>query len=164
MITVFSELPEVRAKHKNDRIAFTGGCFDLLHEGHIEGLSFAREQGDLLCVGVVTDERVRQRKGDHRPIIPEMSRLAVVDALRVVDYSFLMPRVSEGDLRSPTIRVIDQLRPDIFVEHAEADHWTEEEQLLLAGWGTELIIDTSAKVNSTTKLVGQIIASQTIKV
>jgi rfaE bifunctional protein nucleotidyltransferase chain/domain len=69
-----------------DKVVFTNGVFDLLHPGHIKLLQFAREQGDLLVVGINDDESVRRLKGEKRPIFPLAERMEVLAALECVDY------------------------------------------------------------------------------
>ncbi len=60
------------------RIVLTSGSFDILHEGHSRYLEAARDHGDFLVVGVDSDERVRLRKGDGRPAVPELERLRMI--------------------------------------------------------------------------------------
>ena len=67
------------------RIVFTNGCFDLLHQGHVEYLCKARNLGDCLVVGINTDASVRRLKGQGRPISPLKSRQMVLAALSCVD-------------------------------------------------------------------------------
>ena len=75
-----------RQRSAGRRVVFTNGCFDLLHAGHIEMLSFARAQGDSLVVGLNSDRSVRLIKGDSRPIYPAAERALILAALEVVDY------------------------------------------------------------------------------
>lgn len=67
------------------RIAFTNGCFDILHAGHVDYLRFARSKGDVLIVGVNDDESVRRLKGDSRPVNGIQDRMVVLAALEMVD-------------------------------------------------------------------------------
>ena len=91
------------------KVAFTNGCFDLLHPGHIRFLHEARRQGDLLVVGLNTDRSVRALKGQGRPILPQDERAAILSALEAVDYVVLFDeRTPEGLLR--------ELRPDVLVK------------------------------------------------
>lgn len=68
------------------RIVLTNGCFDLLHVGHLRYLQQARRLGDILVVGVNSDESVRQLKGNARPIVPEAERAELIAGLECVDY------------------------------------------------------------------------------
>jgi D-beta-D-heptose 7-phosphate kinase/D-beta-D-heptose 1-phosphate adenosyltransferase len=73
-------------KRIQDKVVFTNGVFDLLHPGHIQLLQFARSQGDLLVVGINTDQSVRRLKGEKRPLFPLAERMEVLAALACVDY------------------------------------------------------------------------------
>lgn len=73
-------------KRTRDKVVFTNGVFDLLHPGHIQLLQFAREQGDILAVGINDDASVRRLKGEKRPIFPLAERMEVLAALECVDY------------------------------------------------------------------------------
>jgi D-beta-D-heptose 7-phosphate kinase/D-beta-D-heptose 1-phosphate adenosyltransferase len=73
-------------KRTQDKVVFTNGVFDLLHPGHIQLLQFARSQGDLLVVGINTDQSVRRLKGEKRPLFPLAERMEVLAALACVDY------------------------------------------------------------------------------
>ena len=66
------------------KVVLTSGSFDILHEGHSMYLEAARQFGDFLIVGVDSDQKIRQRKGTHRPAVPEMERLRMVTHQRGV--------------------------------------------------------------------------------
>jgi len=91
------------------KIVFTNGCFDLLHVGHVRYLSEARQKGDLLVVGVNTDDTVRDLKGPGRPILPLDERMRILAALESVSYV-----VAFGE---PTpYELIGEVRPDVLVK------------------------------------------------
>jgi D-beta-D-heptose 7-phosphate kinase/D-beta-D-heptose 1-phosphate adenosyltransferase len=94
------------------RIAFTNGCFDILHPGHIDLLRRARELGDVLVVAINTDASVRRIKGDHRPIIPEQERAELLAGLEMVDF------VCTFDEDTP-LEAIRQIQPDVLVKGAD---------------------------------------------
>ena len=75
-----------RLRAEGRRIVFTNGTFDILHAGHVTYLAFARQQGDLLIVGLNSDASIRRIKGDKRPVIKEPFRSAMLAALECVDY------------------------------------------------------------------------------
>lgn len=106
-----SELIQVRASGK--KIVFTNGCFDILHLGHVRYLSLARSHGDILVVGLNSDESVERIKGPHRPIVEQGQRAEVLAALWFVDY------VTHFDEADP-LMLIKRLRPDILVK---GDDW-----------------------------------------
>jgi D-beta-D-heptose 7-phosphate kinase/D-beta-D-heptose 1-phosphate adenosyltransferase len=94
------------------RIAFTNGCFDVLHAGHVQYLQEARAQGDVLVVGLNSDAGVRALKGDGRPINRVEARALVLAGLQAVDY------VTVFDEPTP-LELIQRLRPDVLVKGAD---------------------------------------------
>src|SRR5207248_4102337 len=102
-------LPEL-ARHRaaGKRIVFTNGCFDLIHLGHVKYFQYAKAQGDLLVVGVNTDEGIRRLKGDKRPIINEQDRVSVLEELESIDY---LVRFDEDT----QLKLIETIRPDVLV-------------------------------------------------
>lgn len=106
-------------KRLGTKIVLTSGSFDLVHEGHALYLEEAKGLGGLLVVGVDSDEKIRQRKGKDRPIVPERERLRMLTHLRPVDIVTLKgPRDEKWAL-------IKTVRPDILV--ATIDTYTERE-------------------------------------
>jgi rfaE bifunctional protein nucleotidyltransferase chain/domain len=93
-------------------VVWTNGCFDLLHAGHLEGLRTARRLGDVLLVGINSDDAVRRLKGEGRPLMPEAERAAMVSELRSVDHVLIF------DEDTPEA-VIEALRPDIHCKGAD---------------------------------------------
>jgi D-beta-D-heptose 7-phosphate kinase/D-beta-D-heptose 1-phosphate adenosyltransferase len=109
-------LPELAAYRKlGHRIAFTNGCFDLLHAGHVDLLRKAKQTADLLVLAVNTDRSIRALKGPRRPIVSERERLAVLAALEAVDYLVLFGDGSGGDGDTPRA-LIEAIRPDVLVK------------------------------------------------
>ena len=94
------------------RVAFTNGCFDLLHPGHLALLEAARAEGDLLVVALNSDTSVRTLKGAGRPLTPEGERAEALLALEAVD------RVVIYDEPTP-LEVIRALEPDVLVKGAD---------------------------------------------
>ena len=101
-------LGEGRAK--GSKIVFTNGCFDLMHVGHTRYLQAAKDLGDLLVVGINSDESVRSlNKAPDRPIVSELQRAEVVAALGCIDYVILF---NEPDPQG----LIAALQPDVLVK------------------------------------------------
>jgi D-beta-D-heptose 7-phosphate kinase/D-beta-D-heptose 1-phosphate adenosyltransferase len=94
------------------RVAFTNGCFDVLHAGHVQYLQEARAQADLLVVGLNSDASVRALKGAHRPVNPVTARAQVLAALQAVDF------VTIFDESTP-MALIQALHPDVLVKGAD---------------------------------------------
>jgi rfaE bifunctional protein nucleotidyltransferase chain/domain len=97
---------------RGSRVVFTNGVFDLLHPGHVRYLRAARDEGDVLIVGLNSDRSVRANKGPSRPIIPEAERAELLLALSVVD------AVVVFDEETPAI-VIGEIQPDVLVKGAD---------------------------------------------
>jgi rfaE bifunctional protein nucleotidyltransferase chain/domain len=103
-----------RIKSQNKKLVFTNGCFDILHSGHVDYLSQARQLGDYLVVGLNSDFSVKNIKGERRPIINEIERATLLDNLKCVDYvTFFNEDTPE--------QLITSLIPDILVKGADWD-------------------------------------------
>jgi D-beta-D-heptose 7-phosphate kinase/D-beta-D-heptose 1-phosphate adenosyltransferase len=96
-------------RRQKERIVFTNGCFDVVHRGHIEFLQFCKEQGDILVVGLNSDNSVKSIKGKGRPINNEHDRASVLAAMESVDYV----TVFEED---EPLNLIKKVKPDILVK------------------------------------------------
>ncbi|MBP7390218.1 MAG: D-glycero-beta-D-manno-heptose 1-phosphate adenylyltransferase [Chitinophagales bacterium] len=92
-----------------DKIVFTNGCFDILHEGHIRVLSSALSFGDRLIVGLNADESVKRLKGPHRPVNSEQSRAVLLAALLYTDAVIIFTEDTPENL-------IHLIRPDVLVK------------------------------------------------
>ena len=108
------EIAAIAAQARRDgrRIAFTNGCFDLLHVGHIRYLAAARDAADLLIVGVNDDASVRRLKGPTRPLVPDAARAEVLAALAAVDYVTLFSEDTPYEL-------IRAVQPDLLVKGSD---------------------------------------------
>jgi D-glycero-beta-D-manno-heptose 1-phosphate adenylyltransferase len=96
-------------REKGHTIVFTNGCFDFIHVGHIRCLRGAKDEGDILVVGVNSDESVRKTKKEGRPLIPENERLEVLSALVYVDYLTLFSEPTVDDM-------LRKVRPHVFAK------------------------------------------------
>ena len=105
-----------QARQDGRRIAFTNGCFDILHAGHVRYLTAARATADMLVVGLNSDASVRMIKGPRRPLNPEALRAEVLSGLRCVDWVVLF---QEPD----PLALITALQPDVLVKGAD---WAED--------------------------------------
>ena len=91
------------------RIVLTMGAFDLFHEGHARYLEAARGHGDILIVGVDNDEKVKQKKGDRRPLVSEQERMEILCHCRHVDIVFLKK------LGDPKWELVRTVQPDTLI-------------------------------------------------
>ena len=85
-------------ERKNKKIVFTNGCFDLIHLGHIEVIARSADLGDILIIGVNTDNSIKRLKGKNRPIVEEISRAKQLAALEFVDAVVLFDQDTPIDL------------------------------------------------------------------
>lgn len=136
-------------RRRGGRIVLANGCFDLIHVGHIRYLEAARALGDVLVVGINSDEQVKQLKGAARPLMPERERAEIIAALRFVDLVtiFAEPTVAE---------LIRAIRPDI---HAKGTDYTAEtvpEREIVREYGGRTAIVGDPKDHSTTALLAQV--------
>ena len=99
---------------RRPKVVFTNGCFDLLHQGHLNYLARARQLGDMLIVGLNSDHSVRRLKGEGRPVNDERSRALMLASLQVVDYVVLF------DEDTP-YNIISMLQPDVLVKGGDYD-------------------------------------------
>ena len=97
---------------RNFKLVFANGCFDILHEGHIKTLEFAKSKGDKLVVAINSDASVKRLKGDNRPIKPLDQRMAVMAALKMVDF------VVSFDEDTP-LELIKKIKPDVLVKGSD---------------------------------------------
>lgn len=136
-------------RRRGARIVLANGCFDLLHVGHIRYLEAARRLGDILVVGINSDEQVKSLKGANRPLMPEHERAEIVSALRFVDLVTIFGEPTVAEL-------IRAIRPDV---HAKGTDYTEEtvpEREIVREYGGRTAIVGDPKDHSTTALIAQV--------
>jgi D-beta-D-heptose 7-phosphate kinase/D-beta-D-heptose 1-phosphate adenosyltransferase len=133
-------------RRMGERVVFTNGCFDLIHAGHIELLTFAANEGDRLIVGLNTDASVKKLKGPTRPIQTELDRARIIGALRAVDLVVLF------DDATP-LSLIDAISPDVLVKGAD---YTEDQVVggdLVKSRGGRVALFPLVEGRSSTKIV-----------
>lgn len=143
--------PQWRAAGK--QVVLTNGCFDLLHVGHLRYLQEARRLGDLLIVGVNSDESVRTLKGESRPIVPEAERAELIAGLECVDYVTIFSEPTAIDL-------VNLIQPAYY---AKGGDYTEqdlpESEAVIAHGGFVVILPLHPE-RSTSTLIEQIRGGQ----
>jgi rfaE bifunctional protein nucleotidyltransferase chain/domain len=137
------------AKANGARIVLANGCFDTLHVGHVRYLEGARALGDLLIVGINSDEQVARLKGAGRPILPERERAELVASLQSVDLVtiFSEPTVTE---------LLLAMKPDV---HAKGTDYTEEtvpERDVVRSYGGRTAIVGDPKNHSTSEMIDRL--------
>jgi D-beta-D-heptose 7-phosphate kinase / D-beta-D-heptose 1-phosphate adenosyltransferase len=139
---------QVRAE--GGTVVATGGCFDLLHAGHVATLRAARALGDCLVVCLNSDDSVRRLKGPDRPLVPEADRAAVLEAIGCVD------AVVAFDEPTPEA-VLERLRPDVFAKGGDYALADLPEAAVLAAWGGQAVVLPYLEGRSTTELMKEVV-------
>lgn len=114
MIVNLKDLKRIRESFKTKalKVVFTNGCFDLIHSGHVDYLTKAKNLGDILIVGLNTDDSIRRIKGDKRPILKQDERAFILSNLKPVDYVCLFDEDTPAN-------IISELIPDILVKGSD---------------------------------------------
>jgi rfaE bifunctional protein nucleotidyltransferase chain/domain len=131
------------------RLVFANGCFDLLHVGHIRYLAGAAAEGDRLVVAVNDDRRVRELKGEGRPIVPAAERAEILAALAVVDYVVVFPDATVE-------RLLRLLKPDVHCKGPDYTVETVPERAVVREYGGRTAIIGGEKEHSTRDLVARL--------
>jgi D-beta-D-heptose 7-phosphate kinase/D-beta-D-heptose 1-phosphate adenosyltransferase len=140
-------------KDSGNSIAFTNGCFDILHAGHIRLLHAAAAEAQRLVVGMNSDSSVRRIKGMHRPILAQEDRAALLAALGCVD----MVVIFEDDT---PLSLIETLRPDVLVKGADYTRETVVGHKLVEEWGGKVVLAPLIENLSTSGIVERIKGAQ----
>lgn len=148
--TVAARLAQWRAG--GQRVVFTNGCFDILHRGHIGYLNHAKSLGDVLVIGLNSDASVRRLKGDSRPVNSQEDRAGVLAAMGAVDMVVLF------DEPTPA-RLIEQIKPDLFVKGGDYTIETLPEAPLVMALGGEVKLLPFLEDRSTSAIIERIRAS-----
>ena len=130
------------------RLVLANGCFDVLHVGHVRYLEGARDEGDLLIVGVNSDEQVREQKGEGRPILPATQRAEIVAAIESVNYVTIFDE--------PTVEeLLLALRPDVHAKGTDYTVDTVPEREVVKLYGGRVAIVGDPKDHSTSEILSQ---------
>ncbi len=128
-----SKLEEFLTKNKEAKIVFTNGCFDILHRGHVAYLNEARSLGDLLIVGLNSDQSVKRLKGDSRPVNAELDRKFVLENLKSVDFVEIFEEDTPYNL-------INRIQPQILVKGGD---WKPDQIV-----GSDIVLAAGGEVKS----------------
>jgi len=129
------ELTAIRndLKRQNKKVVFTNGVFDILHAGHVDYITKAKEKGDVLIVGVNSDSSVKRIKGELRPVVPQHERAFIISSLKPVDYVVIFEEDTPQE-------IINKLIPDVLVKGAD---WSIEKIV-----GREIVEANGGKVET----------------
>lgn len=142
-----NDLKDVVEQCRRDKkkIVLTQGSFDMVHIGHARYCEKAKSYGDVLIVGVDSDEKVKKRKGPDRPIVPQDERLEMLTHLRAVDFVILK------DETWPTWHLIKTVKPDVLV--ATQQTYTSPKIEELKKWCKEVVVlDPMATTSTSAKI------------
>jgi D-beta-D-heptose 7-phosphate kinase/D-beta-D-heptose 1-phosphate adenosyltransferase len=137
-------------KARGKKVVFTNGCFDLLHVGHVRYLQKARTYGDLLVLGLNSDNSVRRLKGEKRPLIGEKERAHILAALDCIDYVVIF----EEDT---PIRLLEALKPSILVKGGDYTPDTVVGKDLVESYGGRIELVEFVDGRSTTNIIEKIL-------
>jgi rfaE bifunctional protein nucleotidyltransferase chain/domain len=140
-----------RVRHSGGTVVATGGCFDLLHAGHVRMLEAARALGDCLIVCLNSDASVSRLKGDDRPLVSQDDRAAVLEGLACVDAVAIF---EEDDPRA----VLATIKPHICAKGGDYAVAELPEAQTLAEWGGRAVIVPYVPGRSTTRLITEVLA------
>ncbi|MBS2002372.1 MAG: D-glycero-beta-D-manno-heptose 1-phosphate adenylyltransferase [Cyanobacteria bacterium SZAS LIN-5] len=151
LVVTREELKQVvRAqKEQNKIIVTTNGCFDILHVGHVRYLAEARRLGDVLIVGVNTDDSVRRLKGPSRPVNNENDRAEVLASLECVDYVTLFPE-------DTPVELLTEVKPNFHAKGGDYDPEKLAETPVVESFGGQVKIINLVPGKSTTSLIAKI--------
>jgi D-beta-D-heptose 7-phosphate kinase/D-beta-D-heptose 1-phosphate adenosyltransferase len=136
-------------QRKGLRVVFTNGCFDILHRGHVEFLNRAKEFGDVLIVGLNSDDSIRRLKGADRPVNRLEDRAQVVGALSCVDHLVAFDGETAADL-------LEGLRPTVYVKGGDYTPYMLPERATVERIGAEIRIVPYLEDRSTTSIIERI--------
>lgn len=136
-------------KAKGKKVVLTNGCFDIIHAGHVRYLTAARAHGDLLVLGLNSDESVRALKGSTRPINTERDRAEVVDGLRSVDYVVIF-----GEQTAEAL--VRDVRPDYYAKGGDYSVESLPESQAVSEVGGKVVFLPFVEGKSSTKIIQKI--------
>lgn len=139
-----------KLKEKGKKVVFTAGSWDLLHVGQVRYLEMAKTFGDVLVVGVSSNEAIKRVKGPNKPILDERVRAEVISSLRAVDFVTMLPEPS-------CVPTLGLLRPDIYIipeEEWASDYKNSKEYKTVQKYGGEvMVLQRQSTEISTSKIV-----------
>jgi rfaE bifunctional protein nucleotidyltransferase chain/domain len=127
-------------------VAFTNGVFDLLHPGHIDILTAARNSADALVVGINSDDSVRRLKGPTRPVRTDAERAYILGALECVDLVVIFPD-------DTPLNLVSHLRPDVIVKGGDYSEGTIVGAAEVKSWGGSVLVVPLTPGHSTTAII-----------
>lgn len=148
-IVTAEQLQKTLKEKDNKKVVFTNGCFDIFHVGHARYLRQASKLGDILIVGVNSDNSVKRLKGESRPIIPENERMELLAALEFVSY------VVKFEEDTP-YNIIEKIKPNIITKGGDYNKEDVVGKDIVESYGGEVVICPFIDSRSTTNIIKKI--------
>ena len=153
MFELSSDAKKFLMQNKGKRIVFTNGCFDIVHVGHIAYLNHAKEQGDLLFLGLNSDQSIKRLKGSDRPINNQADRKFFLENLKAIDFVEIFDEDTPYEL-------IKSVLPQVLVKGGD---WTPDQIV-----GSDIVLASGGEVKSllfregysTTSIIGKLQGKQ----
>ncbi len=151
VVTLNWLIKKIKELKKNGKtVVFTNGVFDILHVGHVRYLKDAKSKGDILIVGINSDQSVKKIKGKKRPIVPANERAEIIASLEVVDYVLIFEETSPAE-------VIIKLKPHIHCKGSDyKSPATVPESQIVESYGGKTLIVGDPKRHATTDIIRKI--------
>jgi rfaE bifunctional protein nucleotidyltransferase chain/domain len=141
------------ARQNNQTLVLATGVFDILHQEHLHFLEKAKAVGDVLLVGIESDQRVRQLKGEGRPINTELIRWQNLDQLRLADAVFVLP--DQFGNREDYVLLIETIRPQILAVSSHTLHIDRKQAVMKLVGGEVRVVHDHNPAISTTQILNQ---------
>ena len=151
-ILKLSEVKETASQQRNlkNKIVLAGGCFDILHSGHLEFLKNAKNAGDILFLFLESDENIKKRKGENRPINNINTRASILSSIPYVDYIIPLKYVTKSQEYD---KLIVQIKPDV-IAITKGDKYVSQRMIQCELVGAKLqVVVENIPTPSTTDLI-----------
>ncbi len=142
-----------QAKIDKKKLVLVTGVFDVLHQEHLNFLVKAKEEGDILLVGIETDKRVSQMKGKNRPANNQKNRLEALKKLEVVDHVFILPE--SFSQKKEHLALLKLIKPDVLAVSSHSSFLEQKKELMSVIGGQLKVVHQFNPEFSTTKILGQ---------
>lgn len=144
-----ARLKKILAKKNKEKIVFTNGCFDIIHYGHVQYLQKAKTKGDILIVGLNSDQSVKRLKGEKRPLNCQKDRAGTLAEFKSVDYIVIFNE-------DTPLNLIKAIEPDILVKGADWSNKTIIGSDIVKSYGGKVLTIPYLKNRSTSRIIERI--------
>lgn len=144
----YEKIKNISKKYENSKIVFTNGCFDIIHSGHLKLLKFSKSQGDILIVGLNTDNSITKIKGQCRPINNIYERVDILKQLDFIDHIIIF-----GEIDTTPLKVITLLKPNTIVKGGDY----KEEEIVGYNIVDNIVIFDYIKNKSSSSIINKIL-------